>query len=224
MPVPTPTTDAGTSLSALLRSATRAAHSSAEREPFVEQLMRGELGLDAYVDLLAQHRHVYAALEHADGLLRADPESAELVVDGLARSAAIEADLATLLGPTAARPRVLPETERYVARLHEVVGRWVGGYAAHAYTRYLGDLSGGQAIKAVLQRSYGLPAAAVGFYTFATIPKPKPFKDEYRARLDRLRLDADERVRVAEEACLAFELNADVFRGLGRTHRPSARG
>ena len=189
--------------------------------PFVGALMAGRLPLDAYVDLLAQHHAVYAALEAAEPFVRADPAGRSLVVDGLARSAAIERDLAVLLG-TAWRTsiRTLPATTAYVARLGEVAGTWVGGYAAHAYTRYLGDLSGGLVIRSVLRRHYGLTDDALHFLTFPTIPQPKRFKDDYRARLDALPLGPAERARVADEARLAFRLNAAVLADLGAVHLP----
>lgn len=207
------------SLSGLLRAATRAAHSTAESQTFVERLMKGELSTAAYVDLLAQHHVIYAALESADDALRRDPVGATLVVDGLARTAAIEADLTALVGPAwRDQVRTLPAAQAYAERLRAVVGTWVGGYAAHAYTRYLGDLSGGQAIKAILHRTYGIPLEHLGFYTFPTIPKPKVFKDEYRARLDALPFDAEEQARVAEEAVRAFELNTALFQELGALH------
>ena len=211
-------------LAADLRAATRAEHERAESMPFVGALMDGRLPLAAYVDLLGQHRAVYRALEAAEPFVRADPAGATMVVPGLARLAAIEHDLA-VLGAAAERGaagpdgvRLLPATERYVQRLHDVAGTWVGGYVAHAYTRYLGDLSGGQAIRSVLRRRYAVPDDALHFYAFPAIPKPKLFKDAYRARLDALPFDAAERSRVLEEAAVAFRLNADLFADLAAVH------
>lgn len=208
-----------TQLAQTLRTATRTEHERAEAMPFVAALMAGRLPLTAYADLLAQHRVVYAALEAAEPSLRADATGRTLVVDGLARSAAIEADLATLVGPAwRARVRTLPATARYAARLREVVGTWVGGYAAHAYTRYLGDLSGGLAIRSVLRRHHGLGDDALHFLTFPAMPQPKLVKDDYRARLDALPFDDAEQARVADEARLAFRLNAAVLADLGAVH------
>jgi heme oxygenase len=206
-------------LAETLRTATRVEHQRAEHMPFVGELMAGRLPLDAYVDLLGQHHTVYGVLEAAEPFLRADPAGRTLVVEGLARSAAIEADLAALRGPGwRGTVRTLPATARYADRLREVTSTWVGGYAAHAYTRYLGDLSGGLAIRSVLRRDHGLPDDALHFFTFVTIPRPKLFKDEYRARLDALPFDAEERARVADEARLAFRLNAAVLAELGAVH------
>ena len=206
-------------LAAALRTATRTEHEQAEDMPFVGELMTGRLPLAAYVDLLSQHHAIYRALEAAEPFVRSDAGGATVVFDALARSASIESDLAVLRGPAWREGlRVLPATQRYVERLRGTAATWVGGYVAHAYTRYLGDLSGGQAIRTVLRRTMGLPDDALAFYTFASIPKPKPFKDVYRARLDALAFGVDERERVLDEARVAFRLNADVFADLGAVH------
>lgn len=213
------TLEAELPLSLHLRATTRTAHERAETSGFVESLMRGELTVAAYADLAAQHHVIYTALEAAEPFVRADPAGATMVVDGLRRVPSIERDLTTVLGPGwRDEVRVLPATERYAARLHEVAGTWVGGYVAHAYTRYLGDLSGGLAVKAILQRAYAVPDAAVNFYTFTSIPKPKLFKDDYRARMDALPFDRDERLAVAAEAEVAFGLNTALFAELGAIH------
>jgi heme oxygenase len=206
-------------LAAALRAATRTEHEQAEHMPFVGALMSGRLPLAAYVDLLGQHHAIYRALEAAEPFVRADAAGATVLFDGLARSPSIESDLAALVGPSwPARVRVLPATQRYVDRLRTTAATWVGGYVAHAYTRYLGDLSGGQAIRSVLRRSMGVADDALAFYTFPALGRPKPFKDEYRARLDALPFDAAERERVLDEARVAFRLNADVFADLGAAH------
>ena len=208
-----------TDLAAELRTATRTEHERAEAMPFVGELMAGRVPLAAYVDLLAQHQAVYRALESAEPFVRADPAGAGMVFGSLARSAAIERDLHALSGPSwRSTVRVLPATARYVQRLHDVAGTWVGGYVAHAYTRYLGDLSGGLAVRAVLRRSYGLADDALSFYTFPGIAKPKLFKDLYRARMDALPFGPEERARVAEEAGVAFRLNTEVFADLAEVH------
>jgi len=205
-------------LSVRLREGTRAEHSQAESEGFVERLLAGRLGVAAYADLAAQQLAIYGALEQASARLRADARGATLVFDELTRVPAIERDLAHLLGPGWRDVvRVLPATERYVARLH-AVGDDLPRYAAHAYTRYLGDLSGGQIIKRMLERHYGLDGAGLEFYTFDEIPKAKPFKDLYRERLDGLALDEVETGAAVAEAQEAFRLNRAMFVELGLAH------
>jgi heme oxygenase len=142
-----------------------------------------------------------------------------VVFDELRRVPALEADLAHLLGPGwRDAAEVLPATAAYVARVR-AIGTEAGTYVAHSYTRYLGDLSGGQVIGRMVQRHYGVADEGVGFYAFPAVPKPKPFKDLYRSRVDALPLSDDEREAVVAEARAAFRHNRALFAELGERHR-----
>lgn len=224
----TPPADAGAAdsagtapLSVLLREGTRSEHEAAEGSRFVEDLLGGRLTVRAYADLAAQLHTVYTALEEVGEQVRRTPAGAGVVFDELARVPALESDLTHLLGPdwrASAAPH--PATVGYAAAIR-AGGDDVGAYVAHAYTRYLGDLSGGQVIGRMVQRHYGVPDAGVAFYAFPAIPKPKPFKDLYRARVDALELDAAGRAAVVEEARAAFRHNRALFAALAEVH-PSA--
>ena len=212
------TTDQSTPLSLRLREGTRPEHEQAESSGFVEKLMAGELDIAAYADLAAQQWAIYGALEDASAAIRSDAQGATLVFDELTRTPEIEKDLAFLVGRDwTERITIRPATERYVARLRQV-GTSLPAYAAHAYTRYLGDLSGGQIIKRMLERHYGLSGDGLAFYTFVEIPKSKPFKDVYRERLDGLDLSPEQLDETVAEAKLAFRLNSDLFADLGAVH------
>ena len=93
----------------------------------------------------------------------------------------------------------------------------------HHYTRYLGDLSGGQAIGRILDRTFELDGAGIAFYDFPEIPKPKVYKDGYRARLDALGLGAADQERVVTEVKTAFQLNQALFVELGHNLEAYAR-
>ncbi len=207
-----------TTLSDALRAGTREEHRAAERSAFVERLVDGRLPLAGYADLAAQQHAIYTALEAAGERLRTAGADGGLVMAELVRVPAIEADLAHLVGPHwRDRVRVLPATAAYVERLHAVGGS-LARYAAHAYTRYLGDLSGGQVLRTMLQRHHGLGEAGVAFYDFPLVHRLKPFKDVYRERLDALDLTAAERDAVVAEAKVAFDLNRAVFADLAEAH------
>ncbi|MGC5617622.1 heme oxygenase (biliverdin-producing) [Georgenia sp. Z1491] len=207
-------------LSELLRDATRAEHEHAETRTFVTDLMGGALGRDAYIVLARQHHAIYTALEEAGARLADDPVAGAFVRDELLREQAVAADLRTLAGADWADLEVLPATHDYVARLNSIDD--AATYLAHAYTRYLGDLSGGQIIARMLQRHYGMTPDELAFYTFAEIPKTKPYKDEWRAAMDAADLSDADRERCVAEAKLAFDLNAAVFVALGEKHRAEA--
>ncbi|KGH43636.1 heme oxygenase [Modestobacter caceresii] len=204
---------------ARLKEATQADHTAAETSGFVTALLAGELPRTAYADLLTQTHAVYAVLEEAAVAQADSPQVRPFLHPGLVRLPALEADLAFLLGPGwRSEGVVLPATERYVARLREVAFDWPAGLVAHHYLRYLGDLSGGQIIRRLVGRTFGLEQDGVRFYVFDQIPKPKPFKDAYRAALDAAPWSAAEQDRVIAEVSLAFRLNADVFADLGARH------
>ena len=196
--------------SAAIRDRTRLAHEEAESSPFVRELMEGKRSRADYIALAGQQYFVYRALEEIGARLRDDPQIGALLSAELDRLDAIEADL-DFLDPGWREHLVpLPATQAYVDRLHEIAN-WPGGYLAHHYTRYLGDLSGGQIIRTMLQRHYGLGEEGIAFYRFPEITKPKVFKDEYRAALDAVPFDEAERERVLEEANVAFRCNEAMF-------------
>lgn len=213
--------DVRTPLSTMLREGTRTEHEAAEGSAFVDDLLAGRLTVAAYADLALQLHTVYCALEEVGDAVRATPAGSGVVFDELRRVPALESDLAHLLGPAwreAADP--LPATAAYAAEIR-AGGADAGAYVAHAYTRYLGDLSGGQVIGRMVQRHYGVPDAGVGFYAFPAVPKPKPFKDLYRARVDALPLSDAERDAVVERARAAFRHNRALFAALAARHRPA---
>ena len=202
-------------LSTAMRDGSHAEHEAAEGSAFMAELLDGRLVAQAYIDYLRRYRAVYAALEDAVRARRADPLVAAVADPDLERLPAIDADLAHWLpGWTPDQPLDSPATTAYVDRLTGAT--WGGTLVAHHYTRYLGDLSGGQAIGRTLTRTFALNGAGVDFYAFPAIPKPKPYKDAYRARLDALGLAPAEVDQVVEEVKVAFRLNQAVFDELGR--------
>jgi heme oxygenase len=216
------TTEPG--LAALLREQTRIAHEHAETAPFVRQLIGGELPITAYAALAAQNHAIYSTLEELAEGWRGDPIAGPFVLDELTRTPQLEHDLARLLGPdwrTQAERLRVPATDRYVAHLRRVCADWPGGFVAHHYVRYLGDLSGGQVIRQALHRIYGDVGDEAGtFYFFERIDKIKPFRDHYRDLLDQAPLTDGDRERVIAEAIAAFELNRAVFVDLGARCQP----
>jgi heme oxygenase len=204
--------------SAELRAATQDRHAAAENSAFMTCLLDGRLGVDAYARLAEQMWFVYQALEDGARLLAGDPVAGPFVRPELHRGPALERDLAHLLGPGwRDRAEPLPATARYAARIAEVAGTWPAGYVAHHYTRYLGDLSGGQVVRGIAERTWGFAHKGDGvrFYVFDGIDNPAGFKREYRVLLDALADDPAERRRVIEECRRAFDLNTEVFAALG---------
>ena len=195
-----------------LRERTRGGHSESEGATFMDDLMTGKGSRDDYIALVAQHYFIYEALEAAAAAMQDDAVAAAFISPSLTRLPALESDLEFLLGSdwrSAIAP--LPTTVRYVERIDTVAATWAGGFVAHHYTRYLGDLSGGQIIRTLMQRQFGFETNGVGFYLFDEIAKPKEFKDTYRDQLDSVGWSDEERERVIDEVMIAYRFNTELF-------------
>ena len=196
-----------------LRERTRGGHSQSEGASFMDDLMTGKGSRDDYIALVAQHYFIYEALEGAAAKFASDTDATAFAFPQLTRLPALEADLQFLLGDDWRETIApLPTTRAYVARITEIAAEgWSGGFIAHHYTRYLGDLSGGQIIRTLMQRQFGFETNGVGFYLFDEIAKPKEFKDTYREQLDAVSWTAEERERVIDEVMLAYTFNTNLF-------------
>ncbi|MEU4032910.1 heme oxygenase (biliverdin-producing) [Streptomyces collinus] len=204
--------------STVIRTASHEQHVEAETSTFMSDLLGGLLGVAAFARYTEQLWFVYEALEGAAGRLAADPVAGPFVRPELLRLPALERDLAHLRGPRwRSTLSALPATRAYADRVRECAEDWPGGYVAHHYTRYLGDLSGGQVIRDRAERTWGFARKGDGvrFYVFEDIANPAAFKRGYRELLDAVEADELERQRIVAECRRAFELNTGVFRALG---------
>jgi heme oxygenase len=207
-----------TPFSTLIRTASHEQHTEAETSSFMTDLLGGRLGVDAYARYTEQLWFVYRALEEGAEALREDPVAGPFVRPELFRTAALERDLVHLRGPGwRARASALPATAAYAERVAACARDWPGGYVAHHYTRYLGDLSGGQIIRDKAERTWGFARKGDGvrFYVFEEIGNPAAFKRAYRELLDGVNADDLEKQRIVDECRRAFAFNTAVFRELG---------
>lgn len=208
-------TDDTTSLpfSAAIREATWGAHGDAEGATYLGDLMQGKLDLRRYADMVAQHHYAYEALEAANDAMRDDPVGGPFVDDRLDRGAALVADLEATLG-AGWRDEIAPSaaTTAYVDRINEVCSTWAGGFVAHHYVRYLGDLSGGQMMRGRIEELYSIDAGTgTAFYDFPLLGDLTAYKEAYRAKLDAAPWDEEERGRIIEEILLGYHHNTRVL-------------
>ncbi|MER5728597.1 biliverdin-producing heme oxygenase [Streptomyces sp. NPDC002138] len=204
--------------STVIRDASHEQHTQAETSAFMSDLLGGRLGVDAFTRYTEQLWFVYRALEDAAESLKDDPVAGPFIQPELMRVAEIERDLAHLIGPDwRERVAALPATRAYADRVAACAAEWPGGYVAHHYTRYLGDLSGGQIIRDKAERTWGFARKGDGvrFYVFEAITNPAAFKRGYRELLDAIGADDLEKQRIVDECKRAFDFNGAVFRELG---------
>lgn len=198
-----------------IRTATWGDHGDSEGSSLMEDIMRMRASLDDYTALVVQHYYMYEALEQASELLAADPRLSSLHPAALVREQAIDEDLTLLIGEDwRERIEPVPATAAYAERIRQVAAEgWLPGLIAHHYTRYLGDLSGGQMIAKRVKKQHGFERAGIAFYDFSELGDIAQFKQAYRAVLDELGkgLDEAERARMIDEVRAAYRFNTEVF-------------
>jgi heme oxygenase (biliverdin-producing, ferredoxin) len=197
------------SLLGALRERTRELHTQAERSGIIADILQGRATRDGYALMLRNLLRVYHELEQQLARYAASRLVGPIVRPELARTSAIEADLQFFSVEKSALP-VLMATEKYVDAIVKASRGDGGRLIAHAYARYLGDLSGGQIVKRLLARSLDLPAPALSFYDFPAIADIATFKSEYRAAIDLAGDESEDFDAIVEEGALAFELNIEL--------------
>ena len=195
-------------LTARLRRATRLLHARAEKSGIVAEILNGSADRSGYVLFIRNLLPAYEALESGLRVHAASPLFRSVDWPRLYRAAAIELDLVSLAGPNWKESiTLLPAGVRYGRRVAWVARGNGERLIAHAYTRYLGDLSGGQIMKQRLATTLGLGSPAMTFYDFPEIDDRERFKEGFRAALDAAPANA---AALVEEAKRAFELNIAV--------------
>ncbi|KAL8292421.1 hypothetical protein RQP46_001033 [Phenoliferia psychrophenolica] len=241
-----PVRDPDDGLATLLRKSTGKAHQEVMQPAIVAKLVSGQLPQEIHLRYLMMLYQIYAALEDALALHSTHPLLCDVYQPALlARAPALDSDCAYYTSETAWRAKSPiwreledenpPSLDAYVGRLEELARNYDDDKSAtlllaHAYVRYLGDLSGGQTIARTIRKTYRLPDSGEGssFYEFfvpATagsttgLPTPagptetKEIKAWFRRGLDAAgeRMTEQERAAVIREARYAFELNIGVF-------------
>ncbi|XP_076584818.1 heme oxygenase-like [Chaetodon auriga] len=175
---------------------------------------RGQVTLQQYKLLLCSLYEIYQALE--EELERNCNHSGVAPIyfpAQLARLEAIEKDLEYFYGQDWREKITVPAaTKRYSHRLRQIGRENPEVLFVHAYTRYLGDLSGGQILGQKTQKSMGLKSKkGLAFFAFPNVSSPKLFIELYCSQMNTMELTEEERNGVLEEAVRAFELNIQVF-------------
>lgn len=202
-------------LADLLRERTRVLHTRAERSGVIADLLHGRATRRAHALLLRNLLPAYESLEQGLERHRSEPRMAALAQPCVYRSAAIESDLCAVVGGAwAADLPLLPEAERYAARVGAAAAGRGALLLAHAYTRFLGDLNGGRVVARVLGESLGLEPGALRFYAY-DVPDPRALRDDYRRAIDAA-ADPGDVDAIAAEACAAFELNVELSEAVRR--------
>jgi heme oxygenase len=180
--------------------------------------MQHKVSAESYKELLGALFHVYSALEEElDRCSNIDSRVRAIYFPSLARRASLLQDLRCFHGDNCAALATAlenpsPVAKQYVDRIQEIGKSQPVLLVAHSYTRYLGDLSGGQILAKAATKAFNLSGEdGTSFFHFKALPNAHTFKQEYRAALDGLRISQKEADDLVDEANLAFIHNMRLF-------------
>ena len=136
----------------------------------------------------------------------------------LNRAASLEQDLEFFAGKDWRSIPVVKAASDYAAHLTDLGKRMPRGLVAHAYVRYLGDLSGGQMMGRSVAKTYEAGEAGTNFYNFKAVADVNGRKNTYRAALTALPLSAKEQDAVVQEAIAGFDYAKRMFEDLDKAY------
>nr|YP_009420307.1 heme oxygenase [Cryptomonas curvata]ASO75795.1 heme oxygenase [Cryptomonas curvata] len=199
-------------LATQLREGTSKSHSMAENVSFVKSFLGGVIDKESYRKLISNLYFVYSAME--------EEMEKNKIMNLLNRSITelnrnLELDLEHYYGSNwKSLIRISEATKAYVERIKMISNERPELLIAHAYTRYLGDLSGGQILKKLPRAMNLSDGKGLSFYEFEEVTDEQEFKQNYKRALDSLPLDSHLADNIVAEANISFTMNMKMFQEL----------
>ena len=205
-------------LAGQLREGTKKSHTMAENTGFIACFLKGVVEKTSYRKLISDLYFVYKAMEEEiDRLVQEDhPVIKHIGFKELFRRQTLEKDLEFYYGNNwLDQIKISESAQSYVNRIRLVANESPELLVGHHYTRYIGDLSGGQILKKIAKKALNLRGDdGLNFYEFKLIEDEKLFKKSYSETLNKLPIDQKIADNIIEEANEAFAYNMNMFREL----------
>lgn len=215
-------------LALMLDDGTRKSHSMAQNSAFVTGFFKGLASRESYKALLTSLYFVYTAMEDAMADTNTDDRVKMMDDDVLRRVPSLQQDLNyfynidnasnnVVSGEWKSQIRPSLATQAYVTRIRQVAQNPELSYLllAHQYTRYLGDLFGGQMMGGMASKSLELTDDnGVAFYKFDNITDTTDYITSWYTRLNQLNLTQEQKENIIEEANYVFDLNIGILQEL----------
>ncbi len=205
-------------LAGQLREGTKKSHTMAENTGFVACFLKGVVEKTSYRRLISDLYFVYKAMEEEiERLVKEDhPVIKHIGFQELFRRKTLEKDLLFYYGNNWINEITISDSAQlYVNRIKEVANQSPELLVGHHYTRYIGDLSGGQILKKIAKKALNLNGDdGLNFYEFQLIKDEKLFKKSYSETLNQLPIDQNIADKIIDEANQAFTYNMNMFKEL----------
>ncbi|KAI8329946.1 heme oxygenase-domain-containing protein [Chlamydoabsidia padenii] len=212
-------------LAQAMREGTKVVHRAAETSVFTRRFLKGDITREEYGRYILSLYFIYQKME---SLLEQhkDHEAVQLIhfPAELNREQALRQDLDYFYGTETAQELVndhrnkTSAVQAYLDAMDQACAKHPALLVSHSYSRYLGDLSGGQILAKRLKSSILSLSSAewdtkqgLAFYHFDQLGNQAEFKDFYRQRLNGAHVNATTRDWIVAEAVHSFELNIALF-------------
>lgn len=195
------------------------ARAATENTAFIKCFLKGVVTQESFRQLIANLYGVYCVLEAALQRHRQHPIVGQMYFPELYRTQNLEEDLAFYYGEQWQDQIFLSSGgQAYIDRIRGVEVTQPALLVAHAYARYMEDLSIGQSVKEIARSAMALPSTqGTRLYEFDLIPTPEAkqiFKSRYCKALNALAIDEDLSQALVFETNYAFSLQQLIFREL----------
>ncbi len=205
-------------LAGQLREGTKKSHTMAENTGFVACFLKGVVEKKSYRKLISDLYFVYSAMEEEIERLVLDnhPVVKFIGFKELFRKETLENDLKYYYGDNWIKQiQISDSAQSYVDRIRYVAKESPELLVGHHYTRYIGDLSGGQILKKIAKKALNIDGnQGLDFYEFSMIDDEKKFKKSYSDILNNLPINQDIANKIIDEANQAFIYNMKMFKEL----------
>lgn len=194
-------------LSKRLYEETQVAHGQVESMEFMVKLRDKSLPQKCYLQYLVDLEMVYGTLEQQMEAHRQTEAIKNLYFLDLCRTKHLQKDIRSFNNIV---PYPTLPAKDYCKHLNSLANNNPLLLVAHAYVRYLGDLSGGRILQKYVNDLYG--EGHDSFYDFQELLGNNPpgitfvnFKKEWKRRLDELQLSPNQQQELIDETRKAFE-------------------
>lgn len=196
-----------------MKEETLEAHDESKDSGFAVTIMSGEWSPLAFVEWQRALYPVYNTLETVLKKNRKDPILSIFDHRKLDRSERILHDLATYGVDPVLDPSPLPCVQDYVACVADTDGSTPRVLAYH-YTRYMGDMIGGQVIARSMKEKYGMSDDSLTCYDFKELGDLHHYRKNYKILIELLPWSDEEREQFVDEIKTAYKINAVLFEQL----------
>lgn len=196
-----------------MKEETLEAHDESKDSGFAVTIMSGEWSPLAFVEWQRALYPVYNTLETVLKKNRKDPILSIFDHRKLDRSERILHDLSTYNVDPVLDPSPLPCVQDYVACVADTDGSTPRVLAYH-YTRYMGDMIGGQVIARSMKEKYGMSEDSLTCYDFSELGDLHHYRKNYKILIELLPWSDEEREQFVDEIKTAYKINAVLFEQL----------